>query len=122
MPSQRSLGADDVIDDGKDDFTQNGHQYDVILDAAAHRSLADHQRALAPKGVYIHLGGSGGRYRDVMPMGPRRSKWSGQRCSTYLKRPTQQNLTFVKELLEVGTVAPGIDNRYSVGEVPDAIR
>jgi hypothetical protein len=57
-----------------------------------------------------------------MPLGPWRSKGSGQRFSTYVKRPTQHNLTFVKALLEVGTVAPGIDKRYSVGELPDAIR
>jgi NADPH:quinone reductase-like Zn-dependent oxidoreductase len=71
----RSLGADHVIDYQQEDYTQNGRQYDVILDAAAYRSLADNQRALAPEGVYVLVGGSGGLFLQVRYWGdgaPRR--------------------------------------------------
>ena len=118
----RSLGADHVIDYQQEDYTQNGRQYDVILDAAAYRSLAENQRALAPKGVYVLVGGSGGRFLEAMVLGPWRSKKHGQRFSTFVKHPTQQNLTFVKELLEAGSVAPVIDRCYPLHEAAEALR
>jgi NADPH:quinone reductase-like Zn-dependent oxidoreductase len=118
----RSLGADHVIDYQQEDYTQNGRQYDVILDAAAYRSLADNQRALTPRGVYILVGGSGGRFLEAMVLGPWRSKKHGQRFSTFVKHPTQQNLMFVKELLEAGSVAPVIDRCYPLHEAAEALR
>ena len=118
----RSLGADHVIDYQQEDYTQQGHRYDVILDAAAYRSLADNQRALAPKGVYVLVGGSGGRFLEAMVLGPWRSKKHGQRFSTFVKHPTQQNLTFVKELLEAGSVMPVIDRCYPLHEAAEALR
>ena len=117
----RSLGADHVIDYRLEDYTQN-HQYDVILDAAAYRSLAENQRALAPKGVYVLVGGSGGRFLEAMVIGPWRSKKTGQRFSTFVKHPTQQNLLFVKELLEAGSVAPIIDRCYPLQATAEALR
>ncbi len=105
----RSLGADHIIDYQQEDYTQNAQQYDIILDAAAYRSLADNQRVLAPKGVYILVGGSGGQFLQVMLLGRWRSRKHGQQFRTFVKHPTQQNLLFVKELLEAGSVAPVID-------------
>jgi NADPH:quinone reductase-like Zn-dependent oxidoreductase len=118
----RSLGADHVIDYRLEDYTQNDHRYDVILDAAAYRSLAENQRALAPKGVYVLVGGSGGRFLEAMVLGPWRSKKTGQRFSTFVKHPTQQNLMFVKELLEAGSVAPVIDRCYPLHATAEALR
>ena len=47
----RSIGADHVIDYTKEDFTQNGQQYDLIFDAVGNRSVSDYQRALSPNGI-----------------------------------------------------------------------
>ena len=118
----RAIGADHVIDYTQEDYTRNGHRYDVILDAAAFRSLPDNQRALAPSGVYVLVGGSGGQFLNVILTGPWRSKKSGQRFRSFVKQPTQQNLTFVKELLEAGKVIPVIDRRYPLCDVPEALR
>jgi NADPH:quinone reductase-like Zn-dependent oxidoreductase len=118
----RSLGADHVIDYRLEDYTQTDHRYDVILDAAAYRSLAENQRVLAPKGVYVLVGGSGGRFLEAMVLGPWRSKKTGQRFSTFVKHPTQQHLMFVKELLEAGSVAPVIDRCYPLPATAEAIR
>jgi NADPH:quinone reductase-like Zn-dependent oxidoreductase len=118
----RSLGADHVIDYQQEDYTRNGQQYDIILDAAAYRSLADNQRALAPKGVYVLVGGSGGQFLQVMVLGRWRSKKHGQQLRTFVKHPTQQDLTFVKELLEAGRIAPVIDRCYPLREATEALR
>lgn len=118
----RSIGADHVIDYKHEDFTKNGHRYDVILDAAAYRSLSDHQRALGPKGIYVLVGGSGGRYVQVMVVGPRFSKNGGQRFGTFVKKPTHKDLEVVKDLLEAGKIVPVIDRRYPLPGVPAALR
>jgi NADPH:quinone reductase-like Zn-dependent oxidoreductase len=118
----RSLGVEHIIDYQQEDYTQNGQQYDIILDAAAYRSLADNQRALAPKGVYVLVGGSGGQFLQVMLLGRSRSRKHGQQFRTFVKHPTQQNLTFVKELLEAGSIGPVIDQCYPLHEATEALR
>jgi NADPH:quinone reductase-like Zn-dependent oxidoreductase len=118
----RSLRADHVIDYQQEDYTQNGQRYDIILDAAAYRSLTDNQRALAPKGIYVLVGGSGGQFLQVMVLGRWRSKKHGQQFRSFVKHPTQQDLTFVKELLEAGRIAPVIDRCYPLREATEALR
>src|SRR5262249_4150309 len=58
MDFMRSLGADYVIDYTQEDFTQNGKQYDLILDLVAQRSVFAYQRALKSNGRYFAVGGS----------------------------------------------------------------
>jgi NADPH:quinone reductase-like Zn-dependent oxidoreductase len=58
----RSIGADHVIDYTQEDFTRTGQRYDLILEMAGNRSLADLRRALTPKGTLVLVGGSGGRW------------------------------------------------------------
>jgi NADPH:quinone reductase-like Zn-dependent oxidoreductase len=118
----RSLGADHVIDYQQEDYTRNVQRYDIILDAAAYRSLADNQRALAPKGIYVLVGGSGAQFLQVMMLGRWRSKKHGQQFRTFVKHPTQQDLTLVKELLEAGRIAPIIDRCYPLREATEALR
>ncbi len=48
----RSIGADQVIDYTREDFTQNGQRYDLILAANGYHSISDYKRALSPKGTY----------------------------------------------------------------------
>jgi NADPH:quinone reductase-like Zn-dependent oxidoreductase len=63
-----SIGADQVIDYTQEDFTKNGQRYDLILDAAAYRSILDYKRALSPKGIYVMVGGA--RIFQAMLLGP----------------------------------------------------
>ena len=118
----RALGADHVIDYTQEDYTRTGRRYDVMLDAAAYRPLPDNQRVLAPGGVYVLIGGSGSQFLNVMLTGRWRSTTSGQRFRSFVKQPTAQNLAFVKELLEAGSVVPVIDRRYPLCKVPDALQ
>ena len=54
----RSLGADQIIDYTKDDFTKNGQKYDLILAVNGFHPIAAYKRALTPKGIYVMAGGS----------------------------------------------------------------
>ena len=66
----RSLGADDVIDYTREDFTKNGQLYDLIIDVAAYRSIFDYKRVLSPKGIYVLIGGSTARAFQTLFLGP----------------------------------------------------
>lgn len=118
----RALGADHVVDYTREDFTRSGMRYDVILDTAAFRPLAEHQRALAPGGAYVLVGGAFRQMLTVMVLGPWRSRRSGQRFRTFVKQPRPHNLAFVRELLEAGRLAPAIDRCYPLGEAAAALR
>jgi NADPH:quinone reductase-like Zn-dependent oxidoreductase len=118
----RGLGANHVIDYTKQDFTQNGRQYDLILDAAAYRPLTDYKRALTAQGRYVMVGGSAQRYFQMMLMGPWLSQKGGQHFGTFLKAAKPKDLAFLKDLVAAGKVAPVIDRRYPLCEVAEAIR
>ena len=86
----RSIGADHVIDYTQQDFTRTGQRYDLVLEMAGNRSLAELRRALTPKGTLVLVGGSGGRWfmgtgrtlRAVLV-----SPFVGQRLRSFLSKP-----------------------------------
>jgi NADPH:quinone reductase-like Zn-dependent oxidoreductase len=121
----RSLGADEVIDYAKEDFVRDGRRYDVILDNAGSRSLAECRRVLAPTGIYLANSGSGrgwlgplGRAVKVSVLSP----FVRQTLLTFLVRSKQEDLAFVHELIEAGKVTPVIDRTYPLSEAAEAIR
>jgi NADPH:quinone reductase-like Zn-dependent oxidoreductase len=111
----RSLGADHVIDYTREDFTQNGQRYDLILDIKAFRSISDYEHALSPQGMYVLAGGSVTRILQTAIAGK-------DRMVNYQVRPSQEDLVFMKELIEAGKLVPVIDKRYKLSEVPEALR
>ena len=117
----RSLGADHVIDYTKEDFTQNGQQYDLILATAGYRSIFDYKRALAPGGHYVVTGGEMAQIFQPMLLGPLAS--SGGRTMTNLSMKTnKEDLAYVKELIEAGKVTPVIDKSYPLSKLPEAFQ
>jgi NADPH:quinone reductase-like Zn-dependent oxidoreductase len=117
----RSIGADHVIDYTKEDFIKNGQQYDLILATAGYRSVFDYRRALSPKGICVVTGGTMSQIFQAMLLGPWISMVGSKKVSSMLVKPNK-DLSFVKELLEAGKVKPVIDRRYSLHEVPKALR
>jgi NADPH:quinone reductase-like Zn-dependent oxidoreductase len=116
-----SLGADHVIDYTKEDFTQNGQQYDLILATAGYRSIFDYKRALAPGGYYVVTGGEMAQIFQPMLLGPLTS--SGGRTMTNLSmKSDKEDLAFVKELIEAGKVIPVIDKSYPLSKLPEAFQ
>ena len=118
----RSIGADQVIDYTQKDCTQNGQRYDLILDTAAYRSASDYQRVLSPKGTYVMVGGSTVRMFQMMILGPWISMTGSKKMDFLVSKPNQQDLGVLKDLIEAGKVAPVIDRRCKLSEVPEAIR
>jgi NADPH:quinone reductase-like Zn-dependent oxidoreductase len=118
----RSIGADQVIDYTREDFTQNGQRYDLILATAGYRSIFDYKLALRPKGIYVATGGSQAQINQSMFLGPLISMTGSKKMGNLAMKPNKNDLVFMKELLEAGKVVPVIDRRYPLSEVPEAFR
>jgi NADPH:quinone reductase-like Zn-dependent oxidoreductase len=121
----RSIGADTVIDYTRTDFVTAGRPYDVIVDLAGNRSLANLRRALVPKGTLVAVGAHEiGKW--VAPItGPLKlvaaSPFVGRSLRPFLTRERRDDLAALVEFLEAGTVVPVIGRRYPLREVPAAI-
>jgi NADPH:quinone reductase-like Zn-dependent oxidoreductase len=125
----RSIGADHVIDYTREDFTDNGQRYDLILDMAGNRSLSDYRRALSPEGTLVMVGSSGSTSSHLYLRGFGRwfralvlSALGHQRLRALISTSRQEDLVVVKELIEAGHLTPVISARYPLSEVPKAIR
>jgi hypothetical protein len=70
----------------------------------------------------LKVGGSGGQFLEAMLLGRWRSGKHGQQFRTFVKHPTQQDLNFLKELLEAGSIAPVIDRCYPLHQSTEALR
>src|SRR5437867_7164910 len=100
----RSIGADQVIDYTKEDFTQNGQRYDLILAANGYHPISAYKRALSPKGMYVMTGGSMAQFWQAVLLGPLMSMTGRNKMGNLLARPNQKDLVCMKELLEGGKV------------------
>jgi NADPH:quinone reductase-like Zn-dependent oxidoreductase len=118
----RSLGADHVIDYTRQDFTKTGKQYDLILDLIAHRSVFAYQRALKPNGAYFFVGGSVATLFQILFLGPWIKRSTGKNIRILMVPQNNKDLIAIMELFEAGKIVPVIDRRYSLREVPEALR
>jgi NADPH:quinone reductase-like Zn-dependent oxidoreductase len=123
----RSIGADDVIDYTREDFTDGARRWDVIIDTAGRRPLSQLRRALTPKGTLVIVGGDGGGhwtggfFRGML-RAPLVSLFVGQKLGGLNSKVKQDDLEALRELIEAGKVTPVIDRTYPLIEAPDAIR
>ena len=116
----RSLGADHVIDYKKEDFTQNGQQYDLILAVNGYHPISDYLRALNAEGTYVVAGGSMFQLFQAASNGKRISKTGCQKTYVVSLEHNKKDLVFIKELLESGKIMPVIDGCYPLSKTPEA--
>jgi NADPH:quinone reductase-like Zn-dependent oxidoreductase len=123
----RSIGADEVIDYTREDFTNGSRRWDAIIDTAGRRPLRKLRRALTPKGRLVIVGGDGGGnvtggfFKGIL-RGPVLSLFVGQKMSQLVTTERAEDVQAVNELIEAGKVRPLIDRTYPLIEAPDAVR
>jgi NADPH:quinone reductase-like Zn-dependent oxidoreductase len=116
----RSLGADEVVDYLREDFTRNGETYDLVFDAVGKHSFRRVRRSLAPGGSYITADLGFVYHVPLLQLATRfvGSKRARLGIGTYRK----DDLRLLAELIEKGDFRPVIDRTYPLEEVVDASR
>ncbi|TDW15405.1 NAD(P)-dependent alcohol dehydrogenase [Kribbella kalugense] len=124
----RSLGADEVIDYTKSDFSRSDRKYDVLLDLVGNRSLTALRRPLVRRGTLVLSGGglfSGGSFFGPVGLIVR-AKLSAPFVSQQLKLLTavisKDSLATLRDLAESGKLDPVVDRTYPLAATADAIR
>ena len=116
----RSLGADHVIDYKKEDFTNNGQQYDLILAVNGYHPISDYLSALKPEGSYVVVGGSMFQLAQAAINKKKISKTGHQKISIVSLVQSQEDLIFIRELLESEKIVPVIDACYPISKIIEA--
>jgi NADPH:quinone reductase-like Zn-dependent oxidoreductase len=122
VDTERSIGADHVIDYTREDFTKSGQRYDLILGANAYHSIFDYRRALSQDGIYVLVGGGLARIFQAMLLAPLLSLLGSKKTRFFIANINQKDLVFLKELIEAGKVVPVIDRRYPLSDAAEALR
>lgn len=121
----RSIGADHVIDYKQEDYTENGQQYDLIIDMVGNHSLSENRKVMKPEGKFIIIGGAKGNWLGPL-MGPIKamlySPFVDQDFIMFIAKMRKQDLSVLGELMKSGVLTPVIDRSYPLNEVPAAIR
>ena len=122
----RSLGADSVIDYTAKDLAVQGGRYDVIFNAGGWLSLLGERRLLKPGGTAVNAG-AGPKITMAGIVGGTAAalvltRLDSRRYASFYAHRTQEDLQVLRSMLEAGAIRTLIDRRYSLAEVPEAIR
>ena len=119
----KSLGADQVIDYTKEDFTESGHTYDIIFDTVGKSSFCRCKNSLKKSGIYLTTVPSLAIIPQMLwtsKIGSKKAKMA----ATGLRHSGEKtkDLLFLKELAEAENIKPVIDKRYPLEEIVEASR
>jgi NADPH:quinone reductase-like Zn-dependent oxidoreductase len=116
----RSLGADEVVDYLREDFTRNGKTYDVVFDAVGKHSFRRSRRSLKRGGTFVEtdLG-----FLWHVPLLALATRWVGSRkVKLGITKYTKQDVLLLKELIEAGKYQAVIDRTYPLEDVIEAAK
>ncbi len=115
------LGADEVIDYRRDDFTRVRPPYDLILDLVAHRSVFAYRRALAPGGRYRCVGGTVRSLLRVLTIGAFAGLVTRRSLGVLVVKEGPDHFEPLADLCVAGEVDIHIDRTFGLDEVADAL-
>ena len=110
----KSLGADNVIDYTKEDFTKSSQTYDVIFDTVLKTSFSTCKSSLAPRGVFITV--------DFPLLTALWTSIIGSRRLVFGIANKIEDLIFLRELIEAGKIKSVIDRCYPLEQTVEAHR
>jgi NADPH:quinone reductase-like Zn-dependent oxidoreductase len=115
----KSLGADNVIDYTREDFTQSGKTYDIIFDTSGKSPFSGCLSSLKKNGLYL-------RAVHINPSPILRGLWtsitSSKKVIGGMAIERKEDLIFLKQLIEAGRMKSIIDRRYPLEQTAEAHR
>ena len=122
----KSLGADEVIDYTKEDFTKRPERYELILDCIGNHPPSACQRTLKPQGRCIAIGASHDLTVLELIAFPLKaiavSLFSDRKVTMFIAKANTNDLAFIGEMITTGKLTPVIEREYSLSETPAAMR
>jgi NADPH:quinone reductase-like Zn-dependent oxidoreductase len=116
----RSLGADEVVDYTRKDFTKNGRAYDVIFDAVGKHSFRRCRNSLKPGGTFLETDLGFLWHVPLLVLLTRRI--GDKRVKIGITQYSKADVLFLKELIEAGKYRAVIDRTYPLEQVVEATR
>ena len=114
----RLLGAAEVIDYLREDFTRNGKTYDVIFDAVGKHSFRRSRHSLNPGGTFLETDLGFGWHVPVLALATR---WVGdKRVTIPIPAYSKDDVLLLRRLMEAGEYRGVIDRRYPLEDVVEA--
>jgi NADPH:quinone reductase-like Zn-dependent oxidoreductase len=121
-----ALGADDVIDYTREDFTQRPERYDLVFDNGGNRRWSELERVLAPHGTQLMVGAPMGKsalgligHMARMRLG---SVGGGRKVVFFITKGNRADMAALRDLIEAGKVKPVVERTYALEEAHEAIR
>ena len=109
------IGADEIIDYTKTDFTAGQAPYDIVFDCYGNRSFARTKPVLARRGVYISTIPAARNYTTTAA-----NPFRSQKSRVVVVRSKSQDIHAISQLIEAGAVKPVIDSCFPFAELRHA--
>jgi NADPH:quinone reductase-like Zn-dependent oxidoreductase len=112
----KNLGADRVIDYKKEGFTKDGETYDLVFDVLGRGSFSQVKTSLKQNGIYLSVSFKTKKLLQML--------WTsisgGKKVICSLARPKQEDLIFIKDLIEDGKITAIIDKSFPLEQTAEA--
>jgi NADPH:quinone reductase-like Zn-dependent oxidoreductase len=124
MDLVRSLGADDVLDYTREEITDGGRRYDLILDTGGNRKLRELRRALTPGGTLVIVGAEVGGLKQGIErqlIAALLNPFLRQNLRSYVSMPNEADLQTLADQLAAGTLHAAVDRTFPLAAAGEAI-
>jgi len=121
----KSLGADQVFDYKKENYTTSNQMFDLIIDLVGNHPLSANRSVLQKNGTMVIVGGPKGDW-----FGPFKTplqalitdSFVDQKLGMFIASLRQKDLTTLAEMAQAGTLTSRIDRYYDLDEIAEALR